>query len=79
MVILDPYEEEARMRFTASITLYGQSAKAYSRIDTIASPIFVSHEIVMAKCFYTDCKTAHKLAIKVDSEQRISTTKVVCP
>ena len=29
--------------------------------------------------FYTYCKTAPKLAIRVTSEQRISTTKVFCP
>ena len=33
----------------------------------------------MANGFYKDCKTAPKLAIRVASEQRISTTKVFCP
>ena len=33
----------------------------------------------MANGFYKDCKTAHKLAIREASKQRISTTKVLCP
>jgi len=33
----------------------------------------------MANCFYKDCKIAPKLAIRVASEQSISTTKVFCP
>ena len=33
----------------------------------------------MANGFYKDCKPAPKLAIRVASKQRISTTKVFCP
>ena len=33
----------------------------------------------MANGFYKDCKTAPKLAMRVASEQPISTTKVFCP
>ncbi len=54
-------------------------AKADTLIDTAASLNFVSKEIVMANGFYKDYKTAPKLAIRVASEQRISTTKVFCP
>ena len=39
----------------------------------------MSKEFVLAKCFYKDCKTVPKLAIRVASEQRISTIKVFCP
>ena len=34
---------------------------------------------MVANGFYTDCMTAPKLALRVASEQRISTTKVFCP
>ena len=53
--------------------------KADNLIDTASSLNFVSKEFVMANGFYKDCKTAPKLAIRVASEQRISTTKVFCP
>ena len=33
----------------------------------------------MANGFYKDCKTSSELAIRVASEQRISTTKMFCP
>jgi hypothetical protein len=33
----------------------------------------------MASGLYKDCKTAPKLPISVASEQRISTTKLLCP
>ena len=67
------------MRFNATVVLNGLSIKADTRIDTAASLNFVSKKFVMANVFYKDCKTAPKLAIRVASEQRISTTKVFCP
>ena len=39
----------------------------------------MSKEFVMANGFYKDCKIAPKLVVRVASEQRISTTKVLCP
>jgi hypothetical protein len=57
----------------------GFSAKAYTLIDTITSLNFVSKEFVMGNGFYKDSKIASKLAIRVASEQRISTTKVIFP
>jgi hypothetical protein len=79
LVIMGPYESEALMRFTTSVFFYGLSPKANTLIDTSASLNFVSKEFVMANGFYKDCKTAPLLAIRVASEQRISTTKVFCP
>ena len=79
MVAMDPCEAKALMRFNATMSLNGLLAKAGTLIDTTASLSFVSKEIVMANNFYEDCKIAHKLAIRVVSEQRIYTTKVFCP
>jgi hypothetical protein len=79
MVGMDPYEANALMRFNATVILNGLSAKANTLIDTSASLNFVSKEFVVANGFYKDCKTAPKLATRVASEQRISTTKVFCP
>jgi hypothetical protein len=79
MVVMDPYETEALMRFNATFVLNGLSSKADTRIDTTTSLNFVSKQFVVANGFNTNCKTASKLAIRVASEQRISTTKVFCP
>jgi threonine dehydrogenase-like Zn-dependent dehydrogenase len=79
MVVMDPYEAKALMRFNSTIVLNGLSAKADTLIDTNPSLIFVSKEFVMTNGFYKDCKTVPKLAISVASEQRISTTKMFCP
>jgi hypothetical protein len=79
MVVMDPYEAEALMRFNATVVFNGLLTKADTRIDTAASFNFVSKEFIMANDFYTDCKNAPKLAIRVASEQRISATKVFCP
>ena len=62
------------MRFNARVFLNGLSTKAYTLIETAASLTFVSKEFVMASGFDKDCKTAPTLAIRVASEQRISTT-----
>ena len=78
MVVMDPYEAEALMRFNATVVLNGLSAKADTLIDRAASLNFVSKEYVADSGFYKDCKTAPKLAIRVANEQRISTTKVFC-
>ena len=51
-------------------------AKANTLIDTSASLNFVIKDFVMADSFYKDCNNASKLAIRVASEPRISTTKV---
>jgi len=74
MVVMDPYEAEALTSFNATMYLNGLSAKANTLTHTQNSLNFVSKEFVMAKGFYKDCKTAPKLAMKVNSEQRISTT-----
>ena len=79
MVVMDPYEAEALMRFNATVVFYGLSTKADTLIDTTFSLNFVSKEFVMATGFYKYCKTAPKLVTIVASEQRISTTKVFCP
>jgi hypothetical protein len=76
IVIMDPYKAEALMRFTADVSLNNLSAKADTLIDTAASLNFVSKEFLLTNGFYKSCKTAPKLAIRVASEQRISTTKV---
>jgi len=74
MVVMDPYEATNLMRFNAKVVLNGLLAKANIRIHTTASLNFVSKEFVMANGFYKDCKTAPKHAIRMASEQRISTT-----
>jgi hypothetical protein len=63
MVIMDPYETEALMRFNATVVLNGLSTMADTLIDTSASLNFASKEFVVASGFYKDCKTAPKLAI----------------
>jgi len=78
MVVMDPYEAEALMHFNAAVFSNGLPAKEDNLIDTSASLNFVSKKFVMANSFYKYCKTAPKLAIRVVSEQRISTTKVFC-
>ena len=72
VVIKDPYEPEALMRFTASVSLNGLSTKADTLIDIAASLNFVSKEFVMANVVYKDCKTDPNRAIRVASEQCIS-------
>ena len=58
MVVMDPYEAKALMRFNAIVVLNGLSlAKADTLIDTTASLNFVSKEFRMANGFYKDCKT----------------------
>jgi hypothetical protein len=79
LVIMDPYEAEALMRFTASVSYDGLSSKADTLIDTITSLNSVSKDFVVTNGFYTDCKTVPKIFIRVASEQRISTTKLLCP
>ena len=79
LVIMDPYELEDLMLFVASVSLNGFSAKADTLIDTTTSLNCVSTECGLANGFYKACKTAPKMAIRVASEQRISTTKVFYP
>jgi hypothetical protein len=79
LVIVNPYEAEALMRFTATVSYNGLSSKANTLIDTAASLNFLSKDFVVTTGFYTDCKTVPKLSIQVASEQRIFTTKVFCP
>ncbi len=76
---MDPYQAEALMRYTATVSYKELSSKADTLIDTPSSLNFVSKEFVMADGFYKYCKTNPKLSIRVASEQRISTTKVFCP
>jgi hypothetical protein len=79
LVIMNPYEAETLMRFTASVSYDGLSSKANALIDTGASLIFFSKDFAVTNGFYKGCKTAPKLSIRVASEQRISTTKLFCP
>ena len=79
IAVMDPYEAEALMRFNATIAFNGLSAYANTLIGTSASLNFVIKEFVVAHGFYKDYKTASKLAIRVASEQHISTTKMFCP
>ncbi len=58
LVIMDPYQLEALMRFTATISYKELSSKADTLIDTAASLNFVNKEFVFANGFYKDCKTA---------------------
>jgi hypothetical protein len=51
----------------------------YTLIDTASSLNIVSKDFVVTNGFYKDCKTVHKLSIRVASEQRISMTKVFRP
>ena len=67
MAVLEPYELEALMHFSVSLSLNGLSAKVYTLIDTIISLNFVSKDFFMANGFYKDCETAPKLAIRVAS------------
>jgi hypothetical protein len=77
MSITDPCEAESLMRFTASMSYNRLSSKGDTRIGTAASLNFARKKNVMANGFYTNCMSAPKLSIKVASEQRISTTKVL--
>jgi hypothetical protein len=73
---MDPYEHEALVRFTESVSLNRISVEADTLIDTATSLNFVIKDFVMANDFYEYCKTAFKMAIRVASEQRISTNKL---
>ena len=73
---MNSYEAEALMRFTSIVSYNGLFLKVYTLIDTAASIDIVSKEFVMTNGLCTDYKIAPKLAIRVASEQRISTTKV---
>jgi hypothetical protein len=79
LVIMNPYEAEALMRFTTSVSYDGLSSKADALIDTAASLNFVSKDFIVTNGFYKGCKTVPKLSIRVASEQRIATTKLFCP
>jgi choline kinase len=58
MVIMEPYETEPNMRFTASIFLNGLYTKTNALIDTTTSLDYVSKEFVLANGFYKVYKTA---------------------
>ena len=79
LVITNPYEREALMRFTAFVSCDELSSKADALIDTATSLNFVNKDFVVTNGFYKRCKTVPKLSIRVASEQRISTTKLFCP
>ena len=79
LVIMNPYEDEYLMRFTAYVSYNGLSSKVDTLIDTTASLNFVTKDFVVTYGFYKDCKTVPNLYIRVASEQRISTTKMLCP
>ena len=78
LVIMNPYEAENLMRFTASVPYNVLSSEADTLIDTAASLNFVSKNCVVTNGLYKDCKTVPKLSIQVASEQRISMTKMFC-
>ena len=79
LVIINPYDAEALMRFTASVSCSGMSSKVDTLIDTSTSLNFITKDFVTTNGFYKDCTVVPKLSIRVASEQRISTTKVFCP
>jgi hypothetical protein len=79
LVIMDPYEAEALMKFPASVSYNGLLSEADTLIDIATSLNFVSKDFVVTNGFYKGCKTVPKLYIRVAREQRISTTKVFCP
>jgi hypothetical protein len=54
MVVMDNCEAKALIRFNATMTLNGLSAKTDDLIDTATSLIYVSKEFVMANVFYND-------------------------
>ena len=72
MVIMDPCEPEALMRFATSFSLNELSTKADTLIDKASSLNFVSKEFVISNVFYKDCKTDPKPAT------RISTANAFC-
>ena len=76
---MDPYETEALMRFTTSVSYDGLSSKVNTLIDITASLNCVSKDFVVTNGFYRDCKIVPTLSIQVASEQRIYTTKLFCP
>ena len=79
LVIMNPYEAEALLRFTASVSYNGLSSESHTLIDTIASLNLVSKDFVVTNGFYKDCKTVPMLSIREASEQCISTTKLFFP
>ncbi len=79
MIVMDPYEAKACMRFTTIVTLNNLSAKANTLIDITASHNFASKEFVMDNGLLKKCKTTPKLAIRLGRAQRISATKIFCP
>ena len=79
LVVMNPYEAEALMRFIASVSYNGLSSKTDTLIDTAASLNFVSKNFVVTNGLYKDDKIVPNLSIRVASEQRISMTKVFGP
>jgi hypothetical protein len=71
MVIMDPYEVEALMRFIGMVSCNGLSIQADTPIGTATSLNFASKRFVMANSFYRDCMIVPKLSIRVAREQRI--------
>jgi hypothetical protein len=55
LIIMNPYEAEAFMRLTASVSDNGLSSKAYTHIGTGASLNFVSKDFVVTNGFYKYC------------------------
>ncbi len=68
MVIMDPYQAEAFLRFTAIVSYKELSSEGDTLIHTTASLNFAGKEFVVANGFYRDCKTVLKLSIRVASE-----------
>jgi hypothetical protein len=77
LVIMNPCEVEALMRFTASVSYKSLSSEANTLIDTATSLNFASKDFVVTNGLYKDYKTVSKLSIRVASEHRISTTKLL--
>ena len=79
MVIMDPYEGEALVRFTAFVSNRGLTSKPNTLMDTSTSLNFVSKELVTDNGFYKKCKTTPKPSIRVAKEKRTFTTNMFCP
>jgi hypothetical protein len=79
LVVMNPLENQALMRFTAMVSQENLSSKADILIDTAASLNFVSKRFLNANGFYKYCKTVPKLAVKVANEQCVMTDKIFCP
>jgi hypothetical protein len=61
---MNPYEAEALMRCTTSVSYNGMSSRGDALIDTATSLNFVSKDFVVTNGFYKGCKIVPKLSIR---------------